>query len=65
MRKPDTKTKRKVGRMLMEKKRTKKRRYITGLDGVRTLAVLGVILYHLMPDRMRGGYLGVPRARFL
>ena len=44
----------------MEKKRTKKRRYITGLDGVRTLAVLGVILYHLMPDRMRGGYLGVP-----
>lgn len=38
----------------------KKRRYITGLDGVRTLAVLGVILYHLMPDRMRGGYLGVP-----
>ena len=44
----------------MEKKRTKKRRYITGLDGVRTLAVLGVIVYHLMPDRMRGGYLGVP-----
>lgn len=44
----------------MEAKRLKKSRYITGLDGVRTLAVVGVILYHLMPDKMRGGYLGVP-----
>ncbi len=37
-----------------------KRRYITGLDGVRTLAVIGIIMYHLLPNRMRGGYLGVP-----
>ncbi|MDT2755882.1 acyltransferase family protein [Enterococcus asini] len=44
----------------MEKKQLKKRRYITGFDGIRTLAVIGVILYHLMPERMRGGYLGVP-----
>lgn len=36
-----------------------KRRYITGLDGVRTLAVLGVIFYHLLPDKVKGGYLGV------
>lgn len=35
------------------------RRYIAGIDGLRTLAVLGVILYHLMPSSMKGGYLGV------
>ncbi|MFT8740505.1 MAG: acyltransferase family protein [Liquorilactobacillus satsumensis] len=39
---------------------TKKRRYITGFDGIRTLAVLGVILYHLFPYNIQGGYLGVP-----
>lgn len=36
-----------------------KRRYITGLDGIRTLAVLGVIIYHLFPNQLPGGYLGV------
>lgn len=35
------------------------RRYIRGIDGLRTLAVIGVILYHLLPASMRGGYLGV------
>lgn len=35
------------------------RRYIRGIDGLRTLAVLGVILYHLLPASMKGGYLGV------
>ncbi|MHC9532794.1 acyltransferase family protein [Dellaglioa sp. L3N] len=45
----------------MEKKqRLKKARYITGFDGVRTLAVIGVILYHLVPSSLQGGYLGVP-----
>lgn len=39
---------------------TKKRRYISGLDGLRALAVIGVIFYHLLPGKMRGGYLGVP-----
>lgn len=38
----------------------KKSRYITGFDGVRTLAVIGVILYHLFPYGMTGGFLGVP-----
>lgn len=38
----------------------KKRRYITGFDGLRSIGVLGVILYHLRPDIFRGGYLGVP-----
>ncbi|MFN6671144.1 acyltransferase family protein [Enterococcus gallinarum] len=41
-------------------KRLKTSRYITGFDGIRTLAVIGVILYHLLPNQMRGGYLGVP-----
>ena len=38
---------------------SKKKRYITGFDGIRTIAVIGVILYHLFPQVMRGGYLGV------
>lgn len=41
-------------------KRLSTSRYITGFDGIRTLAVIGVILYHLLPTHMRGGYLGVP-----
>ena len=35
---------------------SKKKRYITGFDGIRTIAVIGVILYHLFPQVMRGGY---------
>ncbi len=42
------------------KKRLENRRYITGFDGIRTIAVVGVILYHLFPNIMHGGYLGVP-----
>lgn len=41
-------------------KRLKKSRYITGFDGIRAIAVIGVILYHLLPNVMQGGYLGVP-----
>lgn len=41
-------------------RRLKKRRYINGFDGIRTLAVVGVILFHLMPYDVQGGYLGVP-----
>lgn len=37
----------------------KKRHYITGIDGLRTLAVLAVISYHLFPQTIKGGYLGV------
>ncbi|WP_261809328.1 acyltransferase family protein [Levilactobacillus humaensis] len=40
--------------------RVGKKRYITGFDGIRTLAVLGVIIYHLAPSTLQGGYLGVP-----
>ncbi|EHM00341.1 acetyltransferase [Lentilactobacillus parafarraginis] len=41
-------------------KRLKKSRYITGFDGIRALAVVGVIVYHLLPYNLQGGYLGVP-----
>jgi peptidoglycan/LPS O-acetylase OafA/YrhL len=44
----------------MNRHRMRPRRYITGFDGIRTLAVLGVIIYHLMPASLQGGYLGVP-----
>lgn len=37
-----------------------KKRYITGYSGLRALAVIGVILYHLDPNHFGGGYLGVP-----
>lgn len=37
-----------------------KNRFITGYAGLRALAVIGVILYHLDPNRFMGGYLGVP-----
>ncbi|MGM0123280.1 hypothetical protein IGI37_000646 [Enterococcus sp. AZ194] len=43
-----------------KQKRLKTSRYITGIDGIRSLAVIGVILYHLLPSTMKGGYLGVP-----
>ncbi|MGX6970719.1 acyltransferase family protein [Vagococcus bubulae] len=37
-----------------------KRKYIKGIDGLRAIAVIGVILYHLMPQSVSGGFLGVP-----
>lgn len=44
---------------MTHKNRLKKSRYITGFDGIRTIAVVGVILYHLFPTILKGGYLGV------
>lgn len=41
-------------------KRLKNSRYISGFDGIRTIAVIGVIVYHLLPYSLQGGYLGVP-----
>lgn len=35
------------------------KRYIRGFDGLRTIGVLFVILYHLFPQQIKGGYLGV------
>lgn len=39
--------------------RNKKRRYMTGIDGLRALAVIGVIIYHLNYEWLPGGFLGV------
>ncbi|UQS83735.1 acyltransferase family protein [Bombilactobacillus thymidiniphilus] len=36
------------------------RPFITGFNGLRTLGVIGVILYHINPEIFAGGYLGVP-----
>ena len=33
--------------------------YVAGIDGLRALAVLVVLVYHQSPAEMRGGYLGV------
>lgn len=35
-------------------------KHVTGIDGLRTIAVIAVIIYHLIPNRLPGGYLGVP-----
>ena len=35
--------------------------HISGLDGLRTLAIAGVTLFHMFPDKIQGGYLGVSR----
>nr|WP_321315506.1 acyltransferase family protein [uncultured Ligilactobacillus sp.] len=43
----------------MEKRLTNSR-YITGFDGIRALAVIAVISYHILPGSMQGGLLGVP-----
>lgn len=32
---------------------------ISGLDGLRTLAITGVTLFHMFPQTIRGGWLGV------
>lgn len=40
-------------------KATKKQRYIPALDGIRAIAVIAVVLYHVNVPWMRGGLLGV------
>ncbi len=37
----------------------KKMRYISGLDGLRAIAVLGIIIYHLNKQWLTGGFLRV------
>lgn len=41
------------------KDRKKTRRVISGFNGLRTLALLGVLLYHTFPAVVRGGFFGV------
>ncbi len=42
------------------REKSAKNHYVYGVDGLRTLAVVGVIVYHLLPTVMPGGFLGVP-----
>ena len=37
----------------------KGRGHIEGLDGLRTLAIVGVTLFHMFPEAVPGGYMGV------
>ena len=37
----------------------KRKLHIEGLDALRGIAILGVILYHLIPEKVPGGFLGV------
>ncbi|MFI8538126.1 acyltransferase family protein [Staphylococcus pasteuri] len=39
--------------------RGKKLRYMPGLDGLRAIAVIGIIIYHLNKQWLTGGFLGV------
>lgn len=38
----------------------KKRNYAKGLDLLRGIAIIGIVLYHLFPSVFEGGFLGVP-----
>lgn len=44
--------------MMNEKKNTTKKR--KGLDALRGIAIIGIVLYHMFPFSVPGGFLGVP-----
>ncbi|MCG7460589.1 acyltransferase family protein [Corynebacterium tuberculostearicum] len=44
---------------VVKKKRHARLRQVKGLDGLRGLAVIAVVLYHFFPSLLPGGYLGV------
>ncbi len=43
----------------MKRRPVRKTERIRGLDGLRTLALLGVLLFHMFPRTVKGGYFGV------
>ena len=43
----------------MRRENQRERNYIAGLDGLRGIAVIGVILFHMFPGVWKGGYAGV------
>ncbi|MDO4179015.1 MAG: acyltransferase family protein [Phascolarctobacterium sp.] len=38
---------------------TQNKKHISGLDALRTLAIFGVTFFHMFPEYIKGGYLGV------
>ena len=40
-------------------------RYMPGLDGLRAIAVIGIIIYHLNKQWLTGGFLGVDTFFFI
>ena len=42
----------------MGRQRASKSKQIVGLDGLRTLAAVGVLLFHMFPRTVKGGYFG-------
>ena len=43
----------------MEQSKVKNTGTIPGLDGLRAVAITGIVFYHMFPQAIRGGYLGV------
>ena len=41
------------------RKKSARKPYLAGLDGLRAIAVAAVVLYHLFPATLRGGFIGV------
>lgn len=37
----------------------KKTSHINGINGLKGIAIIGVTLFHMFPETVRGGYLGV------
>ncbi len=42
-----------------DRKKTTSKTYLAGLDGLRAIAVVAVVLYHLFPSFIPGGFIGV------
>jgi len=44
---------------MIQRKRVFLKKHITGLDGLRGIATVAVVLYHMFPQQVKGGFLGV------
>ena len=44
---------------MIQRKRVVLKKHITGLEGLRGIATVAVVLYHMFPQQVKGGFLGV------